>query len=239
MLEVTRQLKVQKLVLTLSSGMYPADAPIPIKEDYIHSGPAHESNYSYAYAKRLVEPAIRAYRTEFGLNVIGLVPNGIFGENDNFDPDSATFIAALTRRFYENRDNDREIVVWGDGSPLREVTYSKDMARAFLWCLFHYDSPEILNVGTTEEHSIKEIAFMIADLIGIDKNRIVFDVSKPTGVFRRSTDNSRFVQLSHFRHSPIREGIENTLSWLGSNYETLLVKNEERTLVRIVKEQPN
>ena len=217
-LEAARILQIKKLVLTLSSGMYPPDSPNPIKEEYIHAGPAHESNYSYSYAKRLMEPAMRAYRTEYGLNVIGLVPNGIFGPNDKYDDESATFIAALSRRFYENRENNSQIAVWGDGSPLRELTYSGDLARAFMWCLFHYDSPEILNVGTTEEHSIKDIAFMIADESGIDRSRIVFDVSKPSGVFRKSTDNTNFIKLSNFRYTPFLEGLKHTLKWLHENY---------------------
>lgn len=217
MLEATRLAGVKKLVLTLSSGMYPPDAPIPIKEEYIHQGSAHDSNYAYAYAKRLIEPAIRAYRAEYGTNVVGLVPSGIFGPNDKFDPESSTFIGALIRRFYENMDNNSEIIVWGDGSPLREITYSEDVAKAFMWCLFHYDSEQILNVGTTEEHSIKMIAFMIADELEIDKGRIVFDTSKPSGVFRKSTDNSRFVKLSGFQYTPVRVGIRKTIEWLKGN----------------------
>jgi len=218
-LEAARVVGVQKLAMALSSGMYPANAPIPIKEEYIHDGPAHDSNYSYAYAKRLIEPAIKAYRLEYRMNLIGLVPNGIFGENDNFDLETATMPAALMRRFYESRNAGREIVVWGNGSPLRELTYSGDMARAFMWCLFHYDAPNILNVGTTEEHSVRDIAFMIADELGIARHRIVFDASKPSGILRKSTDNSRFVKLSGFQFTPFVIGLRRTLRWLEENYE--------------------
>src|SRR3989338_4194761 len=220
-LEISRILEIKKLVMTLYSGMFPADAPIPIKEEYIHQGPAHPSNCAYAYAKRLIEPAIRGYRAEYGVSVIGVIPNGIFGPNDKFDAKSATFITALIKRFYENKNNDSPIVVWGDGSPLREITYSADMARAFMWCLSHYDSEQVLNVGTSEEHSIKDIAFMIAEELGIDTRRIVFDTSKPSGIFRKSTDNSKFVQLSGFRYAPLRVGIKNTIEWLKRNNHLL------------------
>lgn len=224
-LEAARLIHIHRLAMTLSSGMYPANSPIPIKEEYVHNGPAHDSNYSYAYAKRLIEPAIRAYRSEYKMSVIGLVPNGIFGENDNFDWDAATMPAALMRRFYESRHIDREIVVWGNGSPLRELTYSGDMARAFMWCLFHYDAPEILNIGTTEEHSVKDIAFMIADELGVSRDRIVFDASKPSGIFRKSTDNSHFVRLSGFRFTPFMTGLRKTLRWLEENYEIAVKGN--------------
>jgi GDP-L-fucose synthase len=219
-LEAARITHVRKLAMTLSSGMYPATAPLPLREEYIHDGPAHESNYSYAYAKRLIEPAVRAYRAEYGMSVIGLVPNGIFGENDNFDLETATMPAALIRRFYESCHAAREIVVWGDGSPVRELTYSRDMARAFMWCLFHYDAPGILNIGTTEEHSVSEIAFMLADELGIARHRIVFDPSKPGGILRKSTDNSKFLGMSKFEFTPFIVGLRNTLRWLDQNYET-------------------
>ena len=219
-LDAARMFNVKKIVMTLSSGIYPPDAPLPLQESSLHQGAPHESNYSYAFAKRLVEPFIRAYREEHNLNVIGLVPNGIFGENDHFDGEARTFIATLIRRFYENRNNQSPITVWGDGSPLRELTYSKDMAQAFMWCLFHYDSPEILNLGTSEEHSIKEIALMIADEFGIDRKRIVFDATQPAGVFRKSTDKSKFLQRTSFQFTPFSVGLRNTIQWFLKNYET-------------------
>lgn len=219
MLEVARTHGVGKLILTLSSGMYPPQAPQPIKEESIHAGPAHESNYSYAHAKRLIEPAIRAYRTEYGLNVIGLVPNGMFGEYDDFGLESASMPSALMRRFYENRDSASHLMVWGDGSPLRELTYARDMARAFVWALEHYDLAEILNVGTSEEVSVREVATMIAEELGIDPRRIVFDPSRPSGVPRKSTDTSKFLRLSGFKFMPFREGLRRTLDWLQANYD--------------------
>ncbi len=217
-LEASINNDIQKLLLTLSSGMYPPQARIPIKEEYIHEGSAHESNYSYSYAKRIMDPAIQAYREEFGLNVIGLVPNGIFGEFDDFRFESAVMVSSLIRRFYENIDSSEDIVVWGDGSPLREYTYAEDLANIFIWCLENYDSPEILNVGSTEEHSVKEIAFIISDIMGIAKNRIIFDESKPSGVHRKSTDNSNFLQISHHEYTPFRQGIEKTIEWFRANY---------------------
>ena len=191
---------------------------LPLCEESIHEGCPHESNYSYAFAKRLVEPSIRAYRTEYELNVIGFVPNGIFGENDNFDIESSTFIAALLHRFYENKDSDAPITVWGDGTALREITYSKDIARACMWGVFYYDSGEILNIGTTEEHSIRDIAFMIADALDINRERIVFDSSRPNGIFRKSTSNSKFLRLSGFHYTPFREGLKNTVQWLKEHH---------------------
>jgi GDP-L-fucose synthase len=215
-LEAARLTRVTKTVMTLSSSMYPPDAPMPFAERSVHAGPAHESNYSYSYAKRLIEPAIRAYRAEFGMNVIGLVPNGIFGEGDRFADGSATFIASLLRRFHEQQHGSGPIVVWGDGSALREITYGRDMARAFLWALHAYDDAAILNVGTPEEYSIREIALVIADALGIDRGRVQFDPSKPGGVFRKPTDSRRFAALSRFTFTPLDQAVRLTLEWLAA-----------------------
>ncbi len=212
-LEAARRCRVKKIVMTLSTGMYPADAPNPIREEFIHLGEPHPSNYSYAFAKRLVEPMVRAYRSEYKMNVIGLIPNGIFGENDCFNYEDANMLAALIRRFCEHRNDDEPIVIWGDGSSLREYTYSRDIARAYLWCLEHYDSEQILHIGTTEEHSVKEIAHMIAEILGVGKERITFDLTRPSGQPKKSTDNSKFINLSDFRYTPFRSALENTLHW--------------------------
>lgn len=217
-LEASRLNHVKKTVMTLSTGMYPTNAPNPIKEEYMHDGHPHESNYSYSFAKRLVDPSIKAYRAEYGMNVIGLISNGIFGENANFRPEESIMLAALIRRFYENKDKDTTIEIWGDGSPLREYTYSQDMARAFMWCLDNYDHSQTLNIGSTEEHSVKETAYMIADIMGVGRNRIEFDTSKPNGIYKKSTDNSRFLSLSAFQYTPFRVGLEKTIEWFSRNY---------------------
>lgn len=218
-MESARLVGARKTIMTLSTGMYAPDAPNPIKEEYIHDGAPHDSNYSYSFAKRLIDPSIRAYRTEYGLNVIGLISNGIFGENGNFRPEESVMVAALIRRFYEHRNSREPIVIWGDGSPLREYTYSKDMARAFMWCLDHYDDTQSLHVGSTEEHSVKETAHMIADIMGIDPDRIVFDTAKPAGILKKSTDNSRFVRLSGFSYTPFHVGLAHTIKWFCEHYD--------------------
>ena len=217
-LEAARLLGIQKTALTLSTGMYPVDAPNPLVEDVIHNGDPHPTNYSYSFAKRLIDPSIRAYRTEYGLNAIGLAVNGIFGPNMNFREGESIMVAALIRRFYENRDNGSEIVIWGDGSPLREYTYSQDLARAFMWCLENYNEPQFLNIGSTEETSVKETALMIADLTGVARERVVFDTTKPAGIHRKATDNGRFTTLSNFHYTRFADGLARTVLWFCENY---------------------
>ncbi|OGV65311.1 MAG: hypothetical protein A2283_05860 [Lentisphaerae bacterium RIFOXYA12_FULL_48_11] len=212
-MEAARSCCVKKTIMTLTAGMYPAKSLLPLKEEFIHDGYPHESNYGSSFAKRLIDPAIRAYREEYGLNVVGLIPGGIYGENDNFNYEDATMVPSLIRRFYESKNNNEKIVIWGDGTPLREYSYSKDLARIFMWALENYGDVQVLNIGSTEENSVRDIAFMIADIINIDKARIVFDKSKPLGIFRKNTDNSRFIALSGFKYTPFREGLEQTIQW--------------------------
>jgi GDP-L-fucose synthase len=219
-LEAARKCDVKKTIMTLTTGMYPEKAPIPLNEESIHNGYPHESNYGSSFAKRLTDPAIRAYREEYGISVIGLVPSGIFGENDYFHPEDAAMVPALIRRFYDRRNTDEKIMIWGDGSPLREYSYAEDLARIYMWALHHYDHAQILNIGSTEENSVRDIAFMIAEIMGVDRSRIFFDTTKPGGIFKKSTNNSRFLALSDFKYTPFREGLEKTIQWFCETYES-------------------
>lgn len=218
-LEAARLCSVKKTIMTLTTGMYPSDTPLPIKEEYMHNGYPHESNYGSSFAKRSIDPAIRSYCEEYQMNVIGLIPNGILGENDNFNVQDASLVPTLIRRFYENIDNNEDIVIWGDGSPLREYTYAKDLAKIYFWALQEYNSPQSINIGSTEENSVRTIAYMIADIMEIDKSRIVFDTTKPKGVFRKSTSNERFQLLAHFKYTQFREALENTINWYINTYK--------------------
>ncbi|MBI1244302.1 MAG: NAD-dependent epimerase/dehydratase family protein [Alphaproteobacteria bacterium] len=205
--------RLEKVILTLSSGMYPADAPQPNVESQIHQGLPHETAYSYAMAKRLMEPAIRAYRDEHKLDVIGLVPSGIYGPNDNYNPDDCTWIAGLVRRFCEWTDSTGDLSIWGDGSPLREITYAPDMARAYMWCLENHSSERILNVGCGKANAIREVALLLAEITGVPVARIKFDPTRARGIDRRVTDNSAFRELSRFSYTDLRIGLSRTVEW--------------------------
>lgn len=219
-LEAVRKCCIKKTIMTLTAGMYPANAPLPLREESIHDGYPSDSNYGSSFAKRLVDPAIRAYREEFGINIIGMVPGGIFGENDNFNYEDATMVPTLIRRFYENRNTMDPIVIWGDGSPLREYSYSIDLAKIYMWALDNYDEAQVLNIGSTEENSVRDIAFLIADTMKISRERIYFDTSKPMGIFRKNTDNSLFLSRSGFKYTSFKEGLEKTIAWFCETMET-------------------
>lgn len=217
-IEAARLCGIKKTLMTLSGGMYPMKVDIPIKEEAIHNGYPHEANYSYAFAKRLIDPMIKAYRHEYQMDVIGIIPDAILGPRSNFNPNASTAVPALIRRFYENRTGDGPLVVWGDGSPRRQITSDQDIGRIAVWCLKNYSNEQILNVGIMEEISIKDAAFATAEFLNIDSKRIIFDASKPAGQYRKATDNSRFVSLSGFKYTPIRETIKRVTKYFVSNY---------------------
>lgn len=218
MAEAARLAGVKKILMTLSAAIYPLSAPVPMKEESLHAGYPHDSNYSYAFAKRLMDPMARAYKKEFGMNVVGMIPGGILGPMNNFNPQLSTAVPALIRRFYENRNGKDPLVVWGDGSPLRQFTSDEDVGRIAMWFIDNYDDPAPLNMATPEETSIKDAAYMIAEFLKLDPARIIFDVSKPAGVYRQSVDSSKFLALSRFEYAPTRETIKRTVDYFVANY---------------------
>ena len=180
-----------KVLSLLSTCVYP-DAPYinyPLTEDQLHLGPPHHSNFGYAYAKRMVDVMSRAYRQQYGCNFITAIPNNLYGENDNFDLENSHVIPALIRKVWEAKINkEPSVFCWGDGSPLREFTYSEDIARILLFLMENYDESEPINIGNTDEHSIKEVVEMICDILGYD-GELEWQTDQPSGHWKSSTSS--------------------------------------------------
>ena len=193
-LDAAKNFEVEKVISLLSTCIYPDNATYPLTEDQIQNGAPHFSNYAYAYAKRMLDVQSRAYRKQYGCNFITAIPNNLFGENDNFDLENSHVVPAMIRKMYEAKLNDEDVTLWGDGSPLREFTYSKDLAEILLFLLEHYDEEGPINVGNTNEISIKEVAETIAGILDF-KGQIVWDITKPKGQFRKPSDNSKLLEL--------------------------------------------
>jgi GDP-L-fucose synthase len=211
---------VQKVISLLSTCIYPDNATYPLTEDQIHDGPPHASNYAYAYAKRMLEVQSRSYRDQHGRNYITVVPNNLYGENDNFHIEDSHVIPALMRKIHEAKISDiPSVTLWGDGTPLREFTYSKDLSKILLFLLDNYNLPEPLNVGNTNEVSISNIAQILKDIIGYS-GAINWDVSKPKGQLRKPSDNSNLISIGWdpSRYTEIRKGLQNTYDWYIMNY---------------------
>ena len=210
---------IHRVVSLLSTCIYPDKASYPLTEQQIHAGPPHQSNFGYAYAKRMLDVQSQAYRQQYSHRYITVVPNNLFGEHDNFDLENSHVIPAMIRKMYEAKLENKDVVLWGDGSPLREFTYSKDLAKILLFLLDRYDEPTPINVGNTKELSIKHVAQTIADTLGFT-NRIIWDIAKPMGQHRKPSSNSRLLQLgwNDTDYTDFKQSINATCEWFISQY---------------------
>ena len=213
---LTRTPKVASL---LSTCIYPDSATYPLTEEQIHLGVPHRSNYAYAYAKRMLDVQSQAYRDQYGCNFITVVPNNLYGFNDNFHLEDSHLIPAIIRKVYEAKQNETNVVLWGDGSPLREFTYSEDLAKIIVLLLEKYDARDPINVGNTAEYSVKEVALTIARTLK-DDGEIIWDTTRPTGQLRKPSDNSKVLELGWKLedYTPLQVGIERTCEWFIKNY---------------------
>lgn len=211
-LEAARQAGVVRLVSLLSSCVYPDGIRLPLRECDLHAGEPHPSNFGYAYAKRMLEVQSRAYAAQFGVDFVCAIPNNIYGPHDNFDLEAGHVIPAMIRKVHAAATGGPPPVLWGDGSPLREFTLSRDVGAALWWMLRHY-AGEPLNIGTPEEVSIRRVAELACAALDYDPARIVWDETKPKGQHRKPTDSERFRKLSGLRHTPIAEGLPEAVRW--------------------------
>lgn len=212
--------RVPKVISFLSTCVYPDNAIYPLTEDQLHSGAPHSSNYGYAYAKRMMEVQSRSYRQQYGSNFICAIPNNLYGENDNFDLINGHVIPALMRRIWEAKlSGQTEVEVWGDGTPLREFTYSKDIAKILLFLLENYDSAKPINIGRTSENTIKEVVELLCEFLEY-KGSIKWDTSKPSGQHRKPSSNKKLIDLGwkETEYTKLRKGLKETCKWFKINY---------------------
>jgi len=212
----------KKVISLLSTCIYP-DKPYityPLTEDQLHLGPPHHSNFGYAYAKRMVDVMSRAYRQQYGCNFITAIPNNLYGRNDNFDLENGHVIPSLIRKVWEAKlENKPYIECWGDGSPLREFTYSEDIVKILMFLVEKYDEPEPINIGNTSEYSIKSVLQLICEILEY-KGEIIYNTDKPQGQHRKPTSNQKLLDLGWKKedYTPLEVGLKNTCSWFVKNY---------------------
>jgi len=210
-----------KLVSVLSTCIYP-DAPYvkyPLTEDQLHMGPPHPSNFGYAYAKRMLEVQSRAYRQQHGCNFISVIPNNLYGPNDNYDLNSGHVIPALIRKFHEAIvSKKREVIIWGSGKPLREFTFARDAASIILWLAQNYDGELPVNIGNPQQVSIENLALTISGEMNY-QGTIRFDTSKPDGQFKKPSSNEYLRSLGwKGEYTSLREGLKETIKSFRSRY---------------------
>jgi len=217
--------RARKVISLLSTCIYPDSKYVsyPLTEDQLHLGPPHESNYGYAYAKRMVDVMSRTYREQYGCNFVTAIPNNLYGENDNFHLENGHVIPALIRKIWEAKENNiNHVECWGDGSPLREFTYSEDIVKILLFLMKNYNEPEPINIGNTEEYSIKEVVEMLCGILKY-KGKIVWREDMPSGQHRKPTSNQKLIDIGWDKknYTPLKEGLRKTCEWFIMNYPNI------------------
>lgn len=182
---------VKKLLFLGSSCIYPKLAPQPLKEEYLLSGYLEPTNEPYAIAKITGIKMCEAYRDQYGCNFISAMPTNMYGPNDNYHPENSHVLPALIRKFHEAKEKgSSEVVVWGDGTPMREFLYADDLANALVYLMLNYNERDFVNVGYGSDITIGDLAKTIGEIVGFE-GEIVFDASKPNGTPKKLMDSAR------------------------------------------------
>ena len=220
-LEASRLVGVKKVVSYLSTCVYPDDIEYPLTEKKIHQGEPHFSNYPYAYAKRMIDIQSRAYNEQYGTNFVCVIPTNIYGQKDNFDLENGHVLPSLIHRCYLAKENNIDFIVWGDGSPLREFIYSKDIGKLTEWALDNYEEQEPILFGNEDEVTIKYAVNLIVKHMGFI-GKVVWDTDKPTGQFRKPASNKKLRSyLPDYQFTSLDEGLGETIEWFNSNYKEI------------------
>jgi len=219
-IEASRKYSVEKLINLGSSCIYPKFAPQPLKEEYLLTGSLEPTNEAYAVAKIAAIKLCKFYNQEYHTNLVSLMPTNLYGPNDNYDLNSSHALPAMIRKFHEGKLLGGPVVLWGDGSPLREFLYVDDLADAIIFVLENLnasDIGELINVGTGKEITIKDLASLIARIVGYD-DEIIWDISKPNGTPRKLLDVTRLHNLGWSHKVELKEGIGMAYQDFMANY---------------------
>jgi GDP-L-fucose synthase len=219
LMEAARLERVEKFVQIGTVCSYPKYTPVPFKEEYLWNGHPEETNAPYGIAKKVLLVMAQAYRQQYGMNIIYLIPVNLYGPKDNFDLESSHVIPALIRKFSEAvEEGKKEVIVWGTGKPSREFLYVEDAAEGILTATEKYDKPDPVNLGTGKEITIKRLVDLIAKLTGFD-GKIIWDTSRPDGQPRRCLDTSRAKKEFDFEaKTALADGLKKTIEWYNNEF---------------------
>lgn len=200
--------QTEKLLFLGSSCIYPKLAPQPLKEESLLTGPLEFTNEPYAIAKIAGIKLCESYYDQYGANFISAMPTNLYGLNDNYHPENSHVLPALIRKFHEARENGRnQVVIWGSGNPRREFLFADDLAEACLFLMNNYNGREFVNIGVGDDITIRELAELIAEVIGFD-GELKFDTSKPDGTPRKLMDVSKMHAMGWKHKTSLKDGIK-------------------------------
>jgi GDP-L-fucose synthase len=217
LIEAAADFGCAKLLFLGSSCIYPKLAPQPIREDALLTGLLEPTNDAYAIAKIAGIKLCQAYAREYGKNFLSAMPTNLYGPHDNFDLHTSHVLPALIRKIHEAKKSGApEVLVWGSGTPRREFLHADDLADACVFLLKNYDSPELINIGSGTDVTIRELAELVCEVLGYD-GTLDFDPTKPDGTPRKLMDSSRLFSLGWKPKISLREGIAHAHAWFLEN----------------------
>jgi GDP-L-fucose synthase len=220
LLDAARECDVQRLLFLGSSCIYPKFAEQPIKESSLLTGALEPTNDAYAIAKIAGVMQVQSIRKQYGLPYISAMPTNLYGPGDNFDTQTSHVMPALIRRFHKAKQvGSSQVTIWGSGNPRREFLHVDDLASALVFLLRHYDSPDIINIGTGVDVTIRELAETVAEVVGW-QGQLVFDTSKPDGTPRKLLDVTRLRDLGWSSTVDLLAGVAMTYEWFVQNHTT-------------------
>jgi GDP-L-fucose synthase len=203
----------RRMLFLGSSCIYPKLAEQPLVEEALLTGPLEESNLPYAIAKIAGKVMCDAYANQYGFDAFTVMPSNVYGVNDNFNPENSHVIGGMMRRFHEAKlAGDERVVVWGTGSPMRELIDADDLADACVFLLENEHSVRMINVGSGEEISIRELAFLMKSVVGFDGD-IAFDATRPDGTPRKIMDNAKITAMGWRSETSIEAGLKKMYAW--------------------------
>ena len=207
----------KKLLFMGSACIYPKHAPVPIKEEYLMTGPLEETNISYSIAKIAGYMMCKKYTEQYGMDTVSVMPNNLYGINDNFNIQQCHVIPSFINKFITAKEKKLPTAsCFGDGSPTREFLFSDDLADGLVFLMNNYNDPEIINIGPEREVSIKELSELVAKLVGY-KGELLWDVNRPNGTPRRALDTSKMNSLGWKSQTSLEDGLKTTINWFLNN----------------------
>lgn len=208
---------VSKLLFLGSSCIYPAKAPQPLKEEYFMTGKFEPTNQAYAVAKTAGIEMCASYRKQYGCDFISVIPTNLYGPGEHFDAQNSHLVAALITKFHSAKMNgDKEVMLWGTGTPLREYMFVDDCAEACVMLMEKYSSSDVINIGIGEDKTVSEIAEVVKRVVGYNGN-LVFDATKPDGMHRKLMDVTKINSLGWHAKTNLEDGVRKTYQWYLEN----------------------
>ncbi len=207
----------KKLLFMGSACIYPKHAPVPIKEEYLMTGPLEETNISYSIAKIAGYMMCKKYTEQYGMDTVSVMPNNLYGINDNFNIQQCHVIPSFINKFITAKEKRlSSVTCFGDGSPTREFLFSDDLADGLIFLMNNYNNPEIINIGPEREVSIKELSELVAKLVGYE-GELLWDTAMPNGTPRRALDASKMNSLGWKSQTSLEDGLKTTIDWFLKN----------------------